>query len=234
MNREQFIFEVEKLGIEVTSEKLEKLEYFYNLLIEWNNKINLTTIVEKEAVYLKHFYDSLTLIKAINLNDKLNLCDVGSGAGFPGIVLKIFFPTLNIVLVDSLNKRVLYLNEIIKKLNLDDIVAIHSRMEDFSKVNSEKFDVITARAVSSLSVLTEISVRAVKLNGHLVFMKANCDEEIEAISRILDKLGLILDSTTKFVLPIEESNRTLVSFRKKYKTDSKYPRTIDKIKRNPL
>ena len=114
MNREEFILEVEKLGISVDEEKLLKLEKFYNLLIDWNNKINLTTIVEKDAVYLKHFYDSLTLFKEVDLNSSIKLCDVGSGAGFPGIVLKIFFPNLDIILVDSLNKRVNYLNEIIK------------------------------------------------------------------------------------------------------------------------
>jgi len=234
MNKENFIIEVEKLGLNVTNEKLEKLEKFYNLLISWNEKINLTTIVDKESVYLKHFYDSITLCKEINLDREVYLCDVGSGAGFPGIVLKIFFPKLKITLVDSLNKRVTYLNEIIEKLDLDNIVAIHSRMEDFSKTNEEKFDIITARAVSNLNVLCEISVKALKINGNLVFMKANCDEEIENVNRIVDVLGLRLISVNKFLLPIENSNRTLINLEKFVKTNSKYPRNIDKIKRNPL
>ena len=234
MNKEQFVLEVEKLGIKIDDDKLLKLEKFYDLLIDWNNKINLTTIVEKEDVYLKHFYDSLTLFREIDLTTDLTLCDVGSGAGFPGIVLKIFFPNLKITLVDSLNKRVIYLNEIIKELKLEDIIAVHYRMEDFSRINEEVFDVITARAVSNLSVLSEISVRALKVGGKLVFMKANCDEELENISNIYNKLGLKLNSVNKFVLPIEQSNRTLVCIEKTKNTDKKYPRTIDKIKRNPL
>lgn len=234
MNKEIFINELEKLKIDVTEDKLDKLDKFYKLLLEWNEKINLTTIVSCEEVYLKHFYDSLTLIKAINLNDNLTLCDVGSGAGFPGIVLKIFFPNLKITLIDSLNKRVIYLNDVIKKLNLNNIEAIHSRMEDYAKENEEKFDIITARAVANIRILSEISVGALKLEGNLVFMKANCDEELENIENLLEKLSLDLVDVKKFKLPIENSNRSLVIFKKNNHTSRKFPRTIDKIKRNPL
>lgn len=234
MNKDEFVLEVENLGISVDEEKINKLEKFYELLIEWNNKINLTTIVEKESVYLKHFYDSLTLFKEVDLNSEVKLCDVGSGAGFPGIVLKIFFPNLNITLVDSLNKRVKYLNTIIEELKLENIVAVHYRMEDFSKIKEEYYDVITARAVSNLNILSEISVRALKIGGKLVFMKANCDEELNNLSNIYDRLGLNLLSVNRFLLPKENSNRTLISLEKKNKTNNKYPRTIDKIKRNPL
>lgn len=234
MNKEIFINELEKLKIDVTEDKLDKLDKFYKLLLEWNEKINLTTIVSCEEVYLKHFYDSLTLIKAINLNDNLTLCDVGSGAGFPGIVLKIFFPNLKITLIDSLNKRVIYLNDVIKKLNLNNIEAIHSRMEDYAKENEEKFDIITARAVANIRILSEISVGALKLEGNLVFMKANCDEELENIENLLEKLSLDLVDVKKFKLPIENSNRSLVIFKKNSHTSRKFPRTIDKIKRNPL
>ena len=118
MNLDLFIEETKKLGIELTSQKLEKLNQFYELLISWNQKMNLTRIIEKEDVYLKHFYDSLTLSKVIDLNQDLTICDVGSGAGFPGIVLKICFPNLKITLLDSLQKRVNYLNEVIKELDL--------------------------------------------------------------------------------------------------------------------
>ena len=167
MNKEQFVLEVRSLGIEVTEKKLKKLDEFYNLLILWNEKINLTTITAIQDVYLKHFYDSLTLFRVCDLTKDINICDVGSGAGFPGIVLKIFFPNLKITLVDSLNKRVNYLNTIIKELGLVNIEAVHSRMEDFSKVNEEKYDIITARAVANLSVLSEISVKALKIQGFL-------------------------------------------------------------------
>ncbi|MBE6150595.1 MAG: 16S rRNA (guanine(527)-N(7))-methyltransferase RsmG [Firmicutes bacterium] len=234
MNKELFINEVKNLGIEVTSEKLSKLDLFYKLLIEWNEKINLTTIIEEENVYLKHFYDSLTLFRDIDLNKEIRICDVGSGAGFPGIVLKIFFPNINITLIDSLNKRIIYLNDIIDKLGLDNIKAIHSRMEDFSKIHEEEFDYITARAVSQLPILCEISVKALKINGSLVFMKANCEEELVNIDKKLDKLGLKLSFIDKFVLPIENSNRTIIKIDKYSKTNKLYPRTIDKIKKNPL
>lgn len=234
MNKEQFILEVCNLGIEVTEEKLKKLDEFYNLLILWNEKINLTTITAIQDVYLKHFYDSLTLFRVCDLTKDINLCDVGSGAGFPGIVLKIFFPNLKITLVDSLNKRVNYLNTIIKELGLVNIEAVHSRMEDFSKVNEEKYDIITARAVANLSVLSEISVKALKIQGKLVFMKALCDDELEMILPKLSILGLKFDKVDKFLLPIEESNRSLIVFEKIKPTPNKYPRNIDKIKKNPL
>jgi len=234
MNKEIFVSEVKKLGIDIDLEKLEKLELFYSLLVDWNEKINLTTIVEKESVYLKHFYDSLTLFREIDLNKDITICDVGSGAGFPGIVLKIFFPNIKITLVDSLNKRIIYLNEIIDKLGLTGINAIHSRMEEFSRTNEEKFDYITARAVASLPVLCEISVKALKVGGSLVFMKANCENELLGIDKKISKLGLKLVNTDKFILPIENSNRTIIKIDKYSKTNSNYPRSIDKIKKNPL
>lgn len=234
MNKEQFVNELSKIGIVVNADTLEKLNKFYHLLIEWNEKINLTTIVDEEEVYLKHFYDSLTLFKEYDFNNECSLCDVGSGAGFPGIVLKIVFPSIKMTLVDSLNKRVVYLNEIIKELELNDIIAIHSRMEDFSKINDKKFDIITARAVSNLNVLSEICVRALKIDGHMIFMKANCDEELIELNRICNKLSMKIFNVNKFVLPFENSNRTLVNIVKIGDINSKYPRNIDKIIKNPL
>ena len=231
MNKEWFIEDVKKLGIEVNDEKLALLDKFYHLLVEWNEKINLTTIIEEEKVYLKHFYDSLTLVKEINFTKDITLCDVGSGAGFPGIVLKIFFPNVKITLIDSLQKRVIYLNEVIKELGLQDIKAEHYRMEDYSKMHEEEFDYITARAVANLGILAEISVRALKLNGHMVFMKANCDDELEMFLAKSDKLGIKLESTSEFQLPYEFSNRTLVSMVKINHTKDIYPRRIDIIKK---
>jgi len=234
MNKEEFINEIEKMGINITLEQLNLLDKFYELLISWNEKINLTTITNYEDVYLKHFYDSLTLYKAVNLNDSLSLCDVGSGAGFPGIVLKICFPNLNITLVDSLQKRVNYLNEIIKELGLTGIEAIHTRMEEFSRNSIEKFDVITARAVANMNVLLEISVNALKVNGHIILMKANCDDELQNSSNALKVLNCEILDINKFSLPKENSNRTIIDIIKKGKTNSKYPRNIDKIKKLPL
>ncbi len=234
MNREEFIKSVKELGIDLNEDMINKLDRFYHLLIEWNAKINLTTIVKEEDVYLKHFYDSLTLFKEVDLTKDLYLCDVGTGAGFPGIVLKIVFPQLKIVLIDSLQKRITYLNEIIKELDLHDIDAIHTRMEDYSKINEEKFDIITARAVANVKVLSEICVRALKLNGRLVFMKANIDDEFDNLDNMIRELNLSKVKINKFLLPVEDSNRALVSFTKLSKTKDKYPRNIDKIKKNAL
>ena len=234
MNKEEFIKEVELLDINLDDDKLNRLERFYELLTEWNEKINLTTITKKEDVYLKHFYDSLTLIKGVDLNNNISLCDVGTGAGFPGIVLKICFPQIKITLIDSLQKRVNYLNEIIKELGLKDIEAFHYRMEDYSRLNEEKFDIITARAVGNTKLLCEISVRALKTNGRLVLMKAKIDEELNNIDNMIEELRLSKPSIIKFNLPIEDSNRSLVIFTKLDKTKDKYPRSIDKIKKNSL
>ena len=232
MNVNEFIEELKKINITLTDEQLNKLEKFYNLLILWNEKINLTRIVSKEDVYLKHFYDSLTLIKEIDLTKKLTLCDVGSGAGFPGIVLKIVFPNLQITLIDALQKRVNYLNEIIKDLELTDIVAIHARSEEYAKDNYEKFDIVTARAVANLRVLAEICLPMVKVNGYFVAMKSTVEDEINDAKSILKALNSEIVSINSFTLPVENSLRNLVKIRKNDKTNHKYPRKYDKIKKS--
>lgn len=231
MNKEEFINEVKKLGINITNKELDLLDKYYHLLISWNEKINLTTITKEEDVYLKHFYDSLTLVKEIDFNKDIYMCDVGSGAGLPGIVIKIFFPNVKIKLIDSLQKRVNYLNEVIKELNLTNISAEHFRMEDYSKIHPEEFDVITARAVAHLGILAEISIKALKVNGNMVFMKGNATDEIDAFLANSKKLGLILDSVNTFQLPFEYSNRTLIKLTKISKTNDIYPRRIDVIKK---
>ena len=230
MNLDLFIKEIKKLGIELTSQQLEKLNQFYELLISWNQKMNLTRITEKEDVYLKHFYDSLTISKVIDLNQDLTLCDVGSGAGFPGIVLKICFPNLKIILLDSLQKRVNYLNEIIKELNLKDIEAIHTRAEDYAKRNREKFDIVTARAVANLKMLSELCIPMVKVNGLFIAMKANIEEEIENSTEILKKLDSKIEKIETFYLPIENSIRNIILIQKQKSTNTLYPRRIEKIK----
>ena len=230
MNLDLFIEETKKLGITLIDSQLEKLNKFYELLISWNQKMNLTRITEKEDVYLKHFYDSLTISKVIDLNQYLTLCDVGSGAGFPGIVLKICFPNLKITLLDSLQKRVNYLNEIIKDLNLKDIEAIHTRAEDYAKQNREKFDVVTARAVANLKILSELCIPMVKVNGLFISMKANIEEEIENSTEILNKLDSKIERIETFYLPIENSIRNIILIEKLKPTNTLYPRRIEKIK----
>ena len=211
MNKELFVSHLNELNVEVTEEKLNKLEKFYELLIDWNNKINLTRIVEKEEVYLKHFYDSLTIVKEVDLNKVETLCDVGTGAGFPGIVLKIFYPHLKITLVDSLLKRVNYLNTIIKELELNDIVAIHARGEDVK----EKFDIVTSRAVANIEKLVVYTMHLVNKTGRLVALKGDIDKELtDEVKRKLER-KYIIEKINKFELPIENSKRSLVILRNK-------------------
>ena len=230
MNLELFIEETKKLGITLTDLQLEKLNQFYELLISWNQKMNLTRITEKEDVYLKHFYDSLTLSKVIDLNQNLTLCDVGSGAGFPGIVLKICFPNLKITLLDSLQKRVNYLNEIIKELDLKDIEAIHTRAEDYAKQNREKFDIVTARAVANLKILSELCIPMVKVNGLFSAMKATIEEELANSMEILKKLDSKIEKVETFYLPVENSIRNIILIQKLKSTNRIYPRRIEKIR----
>ena len=230
MNIELFIEETKKLGINLTETQLTQLEEYYDLLINWNEKINLARITEKEDVYLKHFYDCLTLIKAIDLNEDLSLCDVGTGAGFPGLVLKICFPNLKITLVDSLQKRINFLNEVIAKLNLKDIEAIHDRAEDYAKKHREEYDIVTSRAVANLRVLSELTIPMVKVGGYFAPMKANVEDEIKEAKDIINKLSGKLERKETFNLPIEESVRNILLIKKEAKTNPIYPRRMDKIK----
>ena len=231
MTKEEFIEELQKLEIELQEEQIEQLEQYYQLLIEENQKINLTAITEKKQVYLKHFYDSLTLIKGVDLRKVESLCDIGTGAGFPGLVLKIVFPTLQVTLVDALNKRVLFLEKVIEALYLKGISATHMRMEEYARMNREIFDVVTARAVAPLKELIEYGVSSLKVGGKLVFMKGDLqEEELQNIEKVTTILKLDKMKTQTFFLPIENSKRTLVSFIKKEITPKKYPRKYKEIK----
>lgn len=233
MNKDRFIEELQKLNIEITETKLNQLEKYYEMLIEYNKVMNLTGITEKNDVYLKHFYDSLTITKIIDLNKEESLCDIGTGAGFPGLVIKIFFPNLKVTLVDSLNKRIKFLNDVIKSLNLDKIETVHARMEDYAKKNREKFDIVTARAVSQINFLLEISAPMLKINKHFIAMKGNMENENDYKSA-MNKLFCSEKNIIKFKLPIEESKRTLVEIIKIKKTLNTFPRKYNEIKKNPL
>ena len=234
MNKEAFIKELEKINIKLTKEQENKLEQYYEILVEENEKINLTTITKKEEVYLKHFYDSLTLNKVIDLNQNIFLADLGTGAGFPGIVLKIAFPNLKITLVDSLEKRCKFLKETIKKLELKDIEVICNRIEKFSVENKEKYDVLVTRAVAKTKIMLELGIQALKINGKYILMKSNVEEEIQNIDKTNTILGTKLEIKEEFFLPIEQSKRNILVFAKKTSTNSKHPRDFAKIKKNSL
>ena len=233
MSEKIFLDELEKIGIKLDTKQINQFATYFQLLIEWNEKINLTSIVEKEQVYLKHFYDSLTITKICNL-DNQKLCDIGTGAGFPGIPLKIVFPNLKVTWVDSLKKRCTFLNEVIEKLNLEDIEVVNERAEIFSIENVEKYDIVTARAVAPLSQLLEIAICAVKINGIFIAMKTKNSDEILYLDNCLNKLSLTLNKKIEFLLPFECSNRLLISFKKNERTNKKYPRKYNLIKKNPL
>ena len=155
MNLNLFLDELKKLNINPNEKQLDQLHKYFELLVEYNKVMNLTGITEEEEVYLKHFYDSITLVRVVDLNNVSSLCDIGTGAGFPGMVLKIIFPELEVTLVDSLNKRIEFLKIVINELGLNKIEAIHARAEEYAIKNKEKFDVVTARAVAALNILLE-------------------------------------------------------------------------------
>ncbi len=234
MNQDSFIKALADLNIFITEEQLKQLYKYYELLVEKNKVMNLTGITEVEQVYLKHFYDSLTLNKIIDLKNVNSLCDVGTGAGFPGLVIKILFPHINVTLVDSLNKRINFLNEVINELKLDGIEAIHARAEEYAIKNREKYEVVTARAVTTLNVLSEFCLPLVKVNKYFIPMKANINNEIEESNRALNLLGGKIEKIVEFKLPVENSNRTLVLIKKEVKTNNKYPRKFSEIKKRPL
>ena len=211
MNKEEFIEELKKININPTEKQLNQLDSYYKLLVEWNKKINLTRIIEEEEVYLKHFYDSLTINKVIDLNKVKTMCDVGTGAGFPGIVIKIIFPNIKTTLVDSLQKRVNYLNEVIKELKLNDIKAIHVRGEDYK----ETFDLVTSRAVANIEKLVKYTMHLVKKDGTFIGMKGNIDEELtQNVRKELEK-KYIIEKIEYFELPKEQSKRSLIIIKNK-------------------
>ncbi len=209
MTESEFEKELERLDIFLTPTQKKLLEKFYNRLIETNKIMNLTRITSKEEVYLKHFYDSLSLVKICDFTKATTLCDIGSGAGFPGIVLKICFPQLKITLIDALEKRVSYLNSLIEELDLQDIEAKHIRAEDLQK-EGLTFDIVTARAVASLPKLLVWAMPLVNNTGFFIAMKGNVEEELNEAQMLLNKNHWTLAKKINFLLPKEESKRTLL------------------------
>ena len=233
MNKEKFIEELLKLHIEISDIQLKKLEKYYEILERENKLYNLTSITEKESVFLKHFYDSLTIVKIIDLNEG-TLCDLGTGAGFPGMVLKIMFPNLKVTLIDATLKKCNFLEKVIKELNLENIKVINARVEEYAKIEREKYDIVTARAVAPLKHLLEYGVPLLKVNGTFVAMKGNINEELNGIENYENKLKIKHNKRIDFQLPIENSNRTLISFIKLEVTNNKYPRKYTEIKKKSL
>jgi 16S rRNA (guanine527-N7)-methyltransferase len=231
--------ELEKLLIDTFEIKdqstLDSLYVYYETLVETSKVMNLTTIVELEEAYIKHFYDSLLLSKTIDLTKKLTLADVGTGAGFPGLVLKIVYPNLHVTLIEPITKRCKFLQSVIDKLQLKDIYVINGRAEDVIKEYREYFDIVTARAVAALNILAEICVPFVKLNGLFIALKGSSyQEEIDAAGLAFSKLKAKYSSKHIFELPKNMGERAIILYKKIDKTPNIYPRIYAKIKKNPL
>jgi len=229
MNKEKFINELKKLNINITKQNLENLDKYYNLLKEWNKKFNLTRIIEEEDVYLKHFYDSLCILKTIDLKKYYNVLDIGCGAGFPGIVLSIFFPHLNLTLVESNNKKCIFLNEVKRELNLHNVQIFCERAEIFCRNNIEKFDIATCRAVSHLSIICELCIPAIKKEGYFLPLKASLNEELTESYKKIKDLNSEIINIFKYTLPYENSERSIPVIIKKGETNKIYPREYNKI-----
>lgn len=233
------IFEkkLEELGISLNDQQKQQFDSFYELLVEWNKVMNLTGITEYEEVNGKHFVDSLSIIKAIKLDDVDNLIDIGTGAGFPGIPLKIAFPHLKVVLLDSLNKRIKFLNTVIDELGLQDIKTIHGRAEDFAKQTEyrEQFDLCVSRAVANLSTLSEYCMPYIHTNGMFIpYKSGEIEEEVTGAKKAIHVLGGKIEEVVKFQLPGTEIGRSFVKIKKYQNTPKKYPRKAGLPAKEPI
>ncbi len=232
MNKENFYKEIKNINIDLTEEQIEKLDSFCSLLLEYNKTTNLTAIRTVEGVYLKHFYDSLTIVNLIENNS--SILDIGCGAGFPGLVLSIARPDLKVFLLDSNNKKVKFLEYIVKELNLDNVTIIYDRAEKYVKNNLERFDYVTSRAVADLRILIELAIPVLKVYGKFIAMKGNAEEELNNSKETLEFFNSSIESENTFKLPIENSNRNNIVIIKKEKCSKEFPRDYDKIIKKPL
>lgn len=233
---DQFCFDCESVNIILDKTQKEQFQRYYELLIEWNSFMNLTAITEYSEVLKKHFFDSLSIVKKIDLTEINNMIDIGTGAGFPGIPLKIAFPHLRVVLLDSLGKRVKFLNYVIEELKLEEIEAIHGRAEDFAKnvKYREQFDLSVSRAVANLASLSEYCIPYTKIGGSFVSYKSvKAEEEIHNAEKAISVLGGKVENVCKFEL-LDTGERTLVQIKKIRKTEKKYPRKAGMPSREPI
>lgn len=237
MDEQAFVETLKQHHIALNENQIKQFNTYFELLIEWNNNINLTAITEKNEVYLKHFYDSISPSFYFDFQNVISLCDVGAGAGFPSIPLKICFPHLHITIVDSLKKRIDFLEKLTSTLQLDHIHLVHSRAEDFGqqKEYRENYDVVTARAVARMSVLAEYCLPLNKIGGTFIALKgSNVEDELLDSQKAIRVLGGELLKNNLFHLPIENSVRSIVTIKKIKKTNKKYPRKAGTPAKNPI
>lgn len=230
-----FKIDVENLlGHTMTEEQLRLFDIYYQFLIEYNEITNLTRITEKQEVYYKHFFDSLTLTNSIDVNRITSICDMGSGAGFPSLPLKIMYPHLEITIVDSLGKRITFLNLLVEKLQLNHVTLIHDRVEMYATSHQQQFDLVTARALGHLSMIAEMGLPMVKTNGYFLAPKGlNVEAEIKESEHAISLLGGSITSIQSFELPLNYGHRTNILIQKK-KHISGYPRSYVQMTKKPL
>lgn len=237
MNIEQFKQSLAEKGVPLSPQQLEQYESYYRLLVEWNEKMNLTAITDHAEVYLKHFYDSITAAFYYDFSKPIHICDVGAGAGFPSLPIKIAFPHLKVTIVDSLNKRISFLEHLADELGLDDVQFVHDRAETFGQKSEfrEQFDLVTARAVARMSVLSELCLPLVKVNGTFLAMKAaNANDEMDNGKKAIAICGGNLKNVFSFKLPYEESERNIIVIDKVKATPKKYPRKPGTPNKSPI
>lgn len=232
MSEMSFIDELKSIGIILSEEQIASFREYANFLLEYNKHTNLTAIKSIEEVYLKHFFDSLLAVKYFDFKDK-RILDIGSGAGFPGVPLKLCFPSIDLVVLDSNGKKTTFLEKLKERLNID-YTVINSRAEEYVLTKRESFDVVTSRAVTAMPILSELSIPFVKVGGYFLPYKGKLDETLENGKYAIDVLGGIVEKVELCTLPIENSTRTFIFVKKKCKSDIKYPRVFDKISKKPL
>lgn len=236
-NTQQFETDLKSFGIVLSDQQIDQFLTYYELLTEWNQFMNLTAITEYSEVLKKHFVDSLSLIKVAPLSGNISLIDVGTGAGFPGLALKIAFPNLQVTLLDSLNKRIQFLNEVFNELGLSGVETVHGRAEDFAKKGllREKFDICVSRAVANLTTLSEYCLPFVKVGGEFVSYKSEkIGEEMEGALHAIHLLGGNRDKNEEFYLPESDIYRNLIVIRKIKETPNKFPRKAGLPSKEPL
>ena len=233
----QFIKDLSELNVTLTDVQIEQFLIYYEMLVEWNQMMNLTAITEYDDVMKKHFVDSVSLVKAYDVTKDVKLIDVGTGAGFPGLALKIAFPNLKVTLLDSLNKRIQFLDAVVEKLNLNYVDTIHGRAEDLAKPNQlrEQFDLCVSRAVANLSTLSEYCLPFVKVGGQFISYKSEkITEETEAAEKAISLLGGKIEKQVEFILPGSDIYRNLFVIKKIKETPRKFPRKAGMPAKEPI
>lgn len=236
MNIDRFIEELKKINIDLTNVQLAQLKKYADFLLEYNKTTNLTAIRDLEGVYLKHFYDSLLVFnnEIVDYSKIDNLIDVGTGAGFPGVVIKIIKPHIKLILLDSNNKKTTFLKELINILELSDVTIVNDRAENYVKDHRQEFDITIARAVSELRIISELCLPLTKVGGYFIALKGNYVDEIKAGSDTIKKLGSEIVSINETKLPVEDSYRSIIYIKVNEKIDAAYPRRYEQIIKKPL